>query len=72
MLYKCIANEDYVNIKLTIGKVYENLLDPGTVEVDDVSYLYIKDDMGLSYYVDMVDFILLDDFREELLNKIGI
>lgn len=70
MLYKCISKEDYINIKLTVGKIYEN-----TSEIEEMGgekFLYIIDDKGLGYYVNMNDFILLDDFREDILNQLGI
>lgn len=64
MLYKCIANEDYVMIELTIGKVYESLYES--------EFLYVIDDRGIGSWVDDRDFVSLVEFREEKLNSLHL
>lgn len=64
MLYKCIANEDYVMIELTIGNVYE------ASYIDD--FLYVIDDRGIESFVDRNDFVSLEELREEKLNSLDL
>lgn len=71
MMYRCISNDNYVGIKLTIGKVYTNLFPAEFYSTGD-TFLYIEDDRGIENYVDIDDFILLSEIRDNKLNQLGI
>lgn len=66
MKVMCITNNRFSKDELTIGKIYE------IIKYEGLYYFIADDSSELIYFDNDKDFISLEQYREQQLNKIGI